>query len=660
MMFYESEERIMRRWSVFVLLFFVLLAGVVRTGEAASVPDRENSLVIGVPPHSAPLSFLNEKRDGLLGLAVDLSVKMAEELGKKIVFVQSNARKLEQKLQRGEIDAMVGLLPVNLKNDFSDVLVTPLALNRAILVAGQEHQFSMESDLAGHRVILQRGDAYIPRMLDMGCTVVQADSITNALNRLMAGQADAYVASSVEMAFYIVQSKEYRNIRVMGGSLERIPMVMMVGRRSGLLERLTSALVRLEENGEVERLRSKWLGRSLYVPSLWELYRYHILCSVALLACILIASVTWIYALKRQVRKVSRRLIRSERKYRDLIEESPDIILLLDENGRITLSNRAARSALHIAGSGYSAMLMEALCTEVNGCLERFVQLIPRQGALRREITLAAGTDEELVLEVNLFMADMESSPYAVCLIGRDMTERRRLDAQVMEMERLAVLGKLAAGVAHEINNPIGIVMAHAEIALEDCPEDSPLRPMLKAIYRNGERAVNTTRRLLNMALPSSVEYETQNLAQIVREALFFLKPRLRAVKVDAVMLPAELCIRGNRILLEQLVLNLLINALDSMEGRAEQDRALVIEGRCREGRAVLDISDTGSGISEENRKKIFDPFFSTKGNKGFGLGLYISRHIVELHEGDIDVSSELDAGSTMSLSFAVVQKSGC
>ena len=271
---------------------------------------------------------------------MDLSVKMAEELGKKIVFVQSNARKLEQKLQRYTYIYLVGLLPVNLKNDFSDVLVTPLALNRAILVAGQEHQFSMESDLAGHRVILQRGDAYIPRMLDMGCTVVQADSITNALNRLMAGQADAYVASSVEMAFYIVQSKEYRNIRVMGGSLERIPMVMMVGRRSGLLERLTSALVRLEENGEVERLRSKWLGRSLYVPSLWELYRYHILCSVALLACILIASVTWIYALKRQVRKVSRRLIRSERKYRDLIEESPDIILLLDENGRITLSNR--------------------------------------------------------------------------------------------------------------------------------------------------------------------------------------------------------------------------------------------------------------------------------------------------------------------------------
>lgn len=607
-------------------------------------------LVIGVPPHSAPLSFLNESRDGLLGLAVDLSVKMARELKMDIVFVQSNARKLEQKLQRGEIDAMVGLLPVNLKNDFSDVLVTPLALNRAILVAGQEHQFTMERDLAGRRVILQRGDTYIPKMLDMGCTVVQADSITNALNRLVGGEAEAYIASSVEMAFHIVQSKKYKNIREMGGSLERIPMVMMVGRQSGLLERMTSALVHLEESGEVESLRSKWLGRSLYVPGIWELYRYHILCTAALLFCVFLATVTWIYALKRQVRKVSRRLIRSERKYRDLIEESPDIILLLDVDGQIRLSNRAARSVLHIGESGHSAVLMEALCQETNGCLERFVELIPQKGALRREITLAPGTDKELVLEINLFMADMEASPYAICLIGRDMTERRRLDRQVMEMERLAVLGKMAAGVAHEINNPIGIVMANAELALEDCPEESPLRPLLKAIHRNGERAVNTTRRLMHLALPDSVQYESQNLALIAREALFFLRPRLRTVRVDESLLPQSLPMRGNRTLLEQLVLNLMINALDSME---EKDfRALVLEGRCEEGRVVLEVSDCGSGIDEENRKKIFEPFFSTKGSRGFGLGLYISRHIVELHEGHIEAHSAVGAGSTMSLSF--------
>ena len=154
----------------------------------------------------------------------------------------------------------------------------------------------------------------------------------------------------------------------------------------------------------------------------------------------------------------------------------------------------------------------------------------------------------------------------------------------------------------------------------------------------------------MHIALPDSVQYETQNLALIAREALFFLRPRLRAVRVDESLLPESLPMRGNRTLLEQLVLNLLINALDSME--TEEFRALVLEGRCEVGRVMLDISDCGSGIAEENRKKIFEPFFSTKGSRGFGLGLYISRHIVELHEGHIEAHSAPGEGSTMSLSF--------
>ena len=88
------------------------------------------------------------------------------------------------------------------------------------------------------------------------------------------------------------------------------------------------------------------------------------------------------------------------------------------------------------------------------------------------------------------------------------------------------------------------------------------------------------------------------------------------------------------------------------MEGEDRPLRVLDMEGRCTAGKETLAISDSGSGISEENRKKIFEPFFSTKGRKGYGLGLYISRHIVELHEGEIHVESEVGEGSTMSFSF--------
>ncbi len=630
-----------------LLLCLCILLGTLSAVRAAE----PQPLVIGVPPNSAPLSFLNASRDGLLGLAVDLSVLIGRELGRKIVFVQSNARKLEQKLRRGEIDAMIGLLPVNLSNDFSDVLVTPLALNRAILVVGQEHQFVSENDLAGRRVILQRGDTYIGRMRGMGCTIVEADSISNALSLLVSGRGDAYIASSVEMAFHVVQRRKIANIRVIGGSLERIPMVMMVAQRPGLLENLTSALVHLERNGDIETLRTRWLGRSLYVPSLWEKYRTPLLLGLLVLFCLALVAVAWIQTLKRQVSKISRQLWRSERKYRDLIRQSPDIILLLDASGRILLANRTARDMLHIEEE-QSPVLMQELCGG-DGCLRDMMTLMREQGQLQREIILNRDTEQELILEVSLCVTDIGGDD-AVSLVGRDLTQRRRLARQVMEMERLAVIGKLAAGVAHEINNPVGIIMSHAQLAQEFCPADSPLLPMLKAIHRNGERAAATTKRLMNLALPSTVQREPQDLAQTVRDCLFFLKVRLRTVRVDVSMLPCDLVVTGNHTLLEQVILNLLINALDSMEEQPEKTRCLAIDGQRAADGVRLDITDTGHGISPDIQDRIFDPFFSTKGGKGFGLGLYITRHILGLLGADLAVVSAVGAGTTMAIRFPV------
>ncbi len=613
--------------------------------------EAKQKLIVGVPPNSAPLSFLDEERKGLLGLAVDLSSLIASSIGRDVVFVQTNARKLEQKLKSGEIDAIAGLLPVDLRNDFSDVLVTPLALNRAILVSGEDKQYTSETDLRGHRVLYVRGDVYRQRLMELGSEPVRADSITNALNSLLDGRADAYVTSSVEMAFHVIQSKNIKGIRVIGGSLERIPMVMMVSRKSGLLERMTGALVRLEDAGEVEKLRTKWLGRALSPMSFWEAYHHYIIIGTVILIFLAAVAIAWIVTLGRTVGRISQSLQRSEYKYRRFIEESPDIILILDDEGNVRMSNPAARKALSMGnGDDSSSVLMDALCSETSGCLDLFIELIPKKGSLQRELFLYPDTERECALEAKIFMADIDDSMISICLIGRDVTERLKMERQIMEMDRLAVLGKLAAGVAHEINNPVGIMMANAELAMEDCEQDSPMYQMLRAIYRNGERAVSTTRRLLNIALPGNVEFSRQNLAEVFADALSFLKPRLKNVAVETVFLPAKLEVMGSRVMLEQVALNLLINALDSMGGMPFC--ALVVEGRCRDGKVYIDVSDTGEGMDEERVKNIFEPFFTTKGPKGFGLGLYISHHIVDLHHGAIEAESSRGSGTTMSLCF--------
>lgn len=119
-----------------------------------------------------------------------------------------------------------------------------------------------------------------------------------------------------------------------------------------------------------------------------------------------------------------------------------------------------------------------------------------------------------------------------LCCIGRDITERRQLEKELIEMERLAVIGKMAAGIAHEINNPLGIILANTDVAKEES-SDPMMRHLLETIQRNVERAAATTKRLLNIAMPQTICLTPQNAADIVRDALSFLRPQMKEVQAN-------------------------------------------------------------------------------------------------------------------------------
>ena len=181
---------------------------------------------------------------------------------------------------------------------------------------------------------------------------------------------------------------------------------------------------------------------------------------------------------------------------------------------------------------------------------------------------------------------------------------------------------------------------------------DPALRSRLEAIQRNVERAATTTRRLLNIAMPQSINQEPQNLADILKESLAFLRPRMKDVTLNTSRLEDDLPLAGDRILLEQLFINLLLNALESMDNRGTL--TIIGEKRTQSGKPMLhiEVRDSGRGIPPENLKRIFDPFFTTRGSKGFGLGLFISRRIVEAHKGTLHAESEAGQGASMITEF--------
>ncbi|MFC1884517.1 PAS domain-containing sensor histidine kinase [Thermodesulfobacteriota bacterium] len=221
--------------------------------------------------------------------------------------------------------------------------------------------------------------------------------------------------------------------------------------------------------------------------------------------------------------------------------------------------------------------------------------------------------------------------------ISKRESEQRELEAQLNQAERLAALGKMIAGVSHEIRNPLGIIQSTAEL-LADMPDSSAAQKKLSSvIIEESSRLNNTVTEFMDFARPQEPNYQECYLDEIINKNLDVLAPELKKSKITVShnINGRSLKLRADANLLYRTLLNIFINAIQSMPGGGTI-KALVKEKR---GEYVLSIEDSGSGIRQEDITSVFDPFFSTK-DEGSGLGLSIVRNIIEGHNGSINIES--------------------
>jgi PAS domain S-box-containing protein len=234
----------------------------------------------------------------------------------------------------------------------------------------------------------------------------------------------------------------------------------------------------------------------------------------------------------------------------------------------------------------------------------------------------------------------------------RDLTEERRVAEQLRQSEKLAALGELVAGVAHEVNNPLTGISAFAQLLQEEALTEEQLEAV-RLIKREADRAVGVIRDLLAFARktgPRVVLVDLNALAeQTIRLRAYGL--RTAGVTVQTALAPDLQPVRGDDRQLQQVLLNLIVNAEHAMTGRGR--RTLTVRSRNVVDRVVLEVSDTGVGIPREAQRRIFEPFFTTKPEgAGTGLGLSVSYGIIQAHGGSLSVESELAAGATFRITL--------
>ncbi|MGA8042451.1 MAG: ATP-binding protein [Terracidiphilus sp.] len=264
----------------------------------------------------------------------------------------------------------------------------------------------------------------------------------------------------------------------------------------------------------------------------------------------------------------------------------------------------------------------------------------------------------------NIAIAPLMSREFVVVgriLLVDDITERVSLEAQLSQADKLSSIGLLAAGVAHEINTPLAVISSYAQMLSKQMRGDARLGPVLEKITQQSFRASEIANGLLNFSRTSTTEFRETDLNQVIRETLSLVEHQFKTAKIEVnAELAAELpSIHGNPGKLQQVFLNLLLNAKEAMPGGG----TLRIETAVN-GHVEASISDSGAGIAPEHLKRIYDPFFTTKTmpkpgeRRGTGLGLAVSYGIIQEHAGKIEVESAVGAGTTFHLEFPLMRKS--
>ncbi len=236
-------------------------------------------------------------------------------------------------------------------------------------------------------------------------------------------------------------------------------------------------------------------------------------------------------------------------------------------------------------------------------------------------------------------------------LVFDDITEKVQLENQLLQAEKLSSIGLLAAGIAHEINTPLTGVCSYTQMLLKETPPQDHRHEMLKKIEKQSFRASSIVDNLLNLARVRDSDFREVNINGLMLETLSLLDHQFRKTHIDVrldldPMLPSTLANGGK---LQQVFMNLFLNAKDAMPEGGQ----LRVRTHCEDSQLVVKIEDTGKGISDENIKRIYDPFFTTKEvGKGTGLGLSVCYGIIQEHSGRISVKSRPGLGSVFRVQF--------
>ncbi len=341
-------------------------------------------------------------------------------------------------------------------------------------------------------------------------------------------------------------------------------------------------------------------------------------------------------------------------KFCSIIENTIDAIITFDLKGTVTGWNAGAEEIYQYSADEVLGKTYPIVSEDRKAEFFTIIEMVRKGKRLPDYETQRVRKDGKVLdVAISVFLIrDKLGHVTEFCSMHRDITEKKKLQAEMNRARELATIGQLAAGIAHALNTPLASILMSAQMMKDEISTNTS-KEDVERIERQTERCRTIVKNLLNLSRPASAIHEPVDINRIIRQVVNNIQPTLREKSISFILeannnLPM---ISGDPQTIEEMISNLIANAGDAI---ANSGTIKVITSS-QNGFVIIEISDTGKGIKQEHLARIFDPFFTTKEiGKGSGLGLALCARIAHDHQGTIKVDSHAGKGTTFTITLPV------
>ncbi|WP_017754776.1 transporter substrate-binding domain-containing protein [Calidifontibacillus oryziterrae] len=631
----------MRVIITFIILFCCFLS--ISVYADYEVPEK---LVVGYNSELPPFSYQDQTRQPV-GFTIDLMNEIAANHGIEIIYEPVKERELINKLERGEIDVILGVKYNSTLAEIVDFTESVFTLSDSLFVFENDNSIYSLTDLNKSVVALSVSSSMdtLDHIRDVKVNV--AGSQPNALQMFLSGRSDAYIGNPWTTEFLLGEQDQMDNIEERVAAIQSYELSFAVSKgQIGLTSLINLELAKLKADKTFQQIHNKWFQRYKADDS-W-LKKLAIFLAITVNIALLVIFIVFLLnqRLKKEVAKKTTALTRSFLFQEQVLNSVDTGIISFHKTGKIRLMNEEACNLLQGDFINRNMEDVTLLCE-----IWRRVQGDPLQKKFVGESKLEANNSTERMIHyevVPLKNEDSRSVGWIVTLV--DITEQKLLQQKLMVQEKLKALGQLTAGIAHELRNPLTSMKLFIEL-LPTKVHDSRFREeLIKHVPTEINRLNHLVEDLLDYTRRKEPVTEWIPLKEFLESLLYSFKINVKSKNIAFKLLVDEgIEWHGDRQRIKQVFINLLMNAIEAVQHTEE--KVITIATKIDEEYFYIKVTDTGEGISEEDQKNLFQPFFTTKGS-GVGLGLYTSYNIVLDHHGDIEVHSEKGVGSTFTIKF--------